>query len=113
MRRTSPATVHVISSSGELLRTLKIEPADTGQMPIDLRVAEGRIAVEFSLSSSADGYEGTNFTVSDATTGQKLSSDVDENVLGVFACYRAEPERFTFLRISDDNKLQILEASAK
>jgi hypothetical protein len=113
MRRTSPATVYVISSSGELLRTLKIEPADTGQMPIDMQVAEGRIAVEFSLSSPADGYEGTNFTVSDATTGQKLSSDVDENVPGVFACYRAEPERFTFLRISDDNKLQILEASAK
>jgi hypothetical protein len=27
MRRTSPATVYVISSSGELLRILKIEPA--------------------------------------------------------------------------------------
>jgi hypothetical protein len=68
--------------------------------------------VEFSPSSSADGYEGTNFTVSDATTGQKLSSDVDENVLGVFAGYRPSPSA-TFLRISDDNKLQILEASAK
>jgi hypothetical protein len=41
MRRTSPATVYVISSSGELLRTLKIEPADTGQMPIDMQVAKG------------------------------------------------------------------------
>jgi hypothetical protein len=48
--------VYVISSSGELLRTLKIEPADTGQMPIDMQVAEGRIAVEFSLSSSG-GHE--------------------------------------------------------
>jgi hypothetical protein len=111
MRRTSPATVYVISSSGELLRTLKIEPPDVGQMPIDMQVAEGRIAVEFSLSSSQDGHEGTNFIVADAATGQKISDDADER--GVFACYRANPERFTFLTISDDNILRILEASAK
>lgn len=113
MRRTSPATVYVISSSGELLRTLEIEPPDAGQMPIDMQVAEGRIAVQFGPSSLGDSYEGTNFIVTDATTGERLSDDTDENVRGVFACYSAKPERFTFLTISDDNKLQILEASSR
>jgi hypothetical protein len=113
MRSTSPATVYVISSSGELLRTLKIEPPDFGQIPVDMRVAEGRIAIRFSRSSSGEGYQGTNFVVADATTGEKLSDDADESVRGVFACYSVNPERFTFLDISDDQKLQILEASAR
>jgi hypothetical protein len=104
MRRTSPATVYVISSSGELLRTLSIEPADHGQMPYDMRIAEGRIAVEF---------ENWNFTVVDATTGLKISdySD-DKSVGGVFACYSAKPERFTFLKVAN-GKLQMIDTSAR
>jgi hypothetical protein len=114
MRRTSPATVYVISSSGELLRTLSIEPADHGQMPYEMRVAEGRIAVEFHLSCSPDHCEGANFTVADATTSQKLSDYGDDKSLGgVLACYSAKPERFTFLTVSDANELQMIEASAK
>jgi hypothetical protein len=114
MRRTSPATVYVISSSGELLRTLSIEPADHGQLPFEMRVAEGRVVVEFSLSCSADDCEGANFTVADANTGQKLFDYADDKSLGgVFACYSAKPERFTFLTVSDDNQLQIIEASAR
>jgi hypothetical protein len=114
MRSTSPATVYVISSSGEVVRTLSIEPAGSGQLPFDMQVAGGRIAVEFALYCSADHCEGRNFTVADATTGQKLSDySEDEGVGGVLACYSAKPERFTFLRVSEDNKLQIIEASAK
>jgi hypothetical protein len=113
MRRTSPATVYVISAAGELLRTLRIGPEDTGQMPIDMQVAAGRIAVEFSLSCSAGQCQGTNFTVSDATTGQKLSEYSDSSVPGVLACYSAKPERFTFLTVSDNHKLEMVEATAK
>jgi hypothetical protein len=114
MRRTSPATVYVISSAGELLRTLSIEPADVGQMPEDMRVAEGRIAVEFDVSCFSDHCEGRNFTVANASTGQKLSDyAADKSAGGVFAGYSANPERFTFLKVSDDNKLQMIESSAK
>jgi hypothetical protein len=113
MRRTSPATVYLISAAGELVRTLRIDPADTGQMPSDMQVAAGRIAVEFSLSCSADQCQGANFTVSDATTGQKLSEYSDSSVPGVLACYSAKPERFTFLTVSDNHKLQMVEAAAK
>jgi hypothetical protein len=113
MRRTSPATVYVISSSGELLRTLTVEPANNGQMPLDMQIGEGRIVVEFSLSCSADHCDGANFTVADANTGQKLSDYADDRSLGgVLACYTAKPERFTFLTVRD-NKLQMIHASAK
>ncbi len=109
MRSTSPATIYVISSSGDVLRTLSIEPADNGQLPFDMRLAGGRIAVEFGRF----GGGSWNLTVADAATGQKVSDYGDESAYGILACYSAKPERFTFLRVSDDNKLQMIHASAK
>jgi hypothetical protein len=114
MLRTSPATVYVISPSGDVLHTLSIEPADRGQMPFDMQIGGGRIVVEFSLSCSADHCEGANFAVADALTGQKLSDYADDKSLGgVFGCYSAKPERFTFLTVGDDNKLRMIQASVK
>ena len=113
MRRTSPATVHVISSSGDLVRTLMIDPAETGQMPIDMQVAADRIAMEFSVSCSGDRCEGHNFTIADRTTGHKISDYADEKVHGVFFCYGAKPEHFNFLTVSEDNELKLIEAVAK
>jgi hypothetical protein len=113
MRRTSPATVYVISASGELVRTLKIEPENVGQMPSDMQIADGRIAIEFSLHCSSERCEGVNFTIADATTGQKLADYADNNVYGDFACYIAKPERFTFLITDDGKKLQMVQAAAK
>jgi hypothetical protein len=112
MRRTSPATVYVISASGELARTLKIEPENFGQMPSDMQVADGRIAMEFSLHCSSDRCEGVSFTIADATTGQKLANYAANNVYGEFACYSANPERFTFL-LTDEKELQMVQAAAK
>jgi hypothetical protein len=102
MRRTSPATVYVISPSGELLRSLKIEPPESGQMPNDMQISGNRIAVQFSE---------TNLTVADATTGQTLANYLGEgNVQGVLVCYSAKPERFSFLTFTDGHKLRMVEA---
>lgn len=113
MRRTSPAIVYVISATGELVRTLKIEPENTGQMPFGMQVADGRIAMEFSLHCSGDRCEGVNFTIADATNGRKIADYADDNVYGDFACYQAKPERFTFLLVNGENKLQMVQAAAK
>lgn len=112
MRRTSPATVHVLSSSGDALRTLTIEPAEVGQMPLDMQISGARIAVEF-ISCSGDRCEDGNITVSDATTGQKLASYAEENVQGDFVCYNAKAERFSFLTLRDHNQLKMVTATAK
>lgn len=111
MRRTSPATVHVISSSGEVLRTIRVEPAEVGQMPLDMQISGGRIAMEFT-SCSGGHCENRNITVVDATTGQKLAGYTSENVYGHFVCYNARPERFSFLAL-EDSHLKVVTAAAK
>jgi hypothetical protein len=113
MRRMSPAIVYVISPSGEILRRLQIEPAETGQLPLDMQTAEGRIAVEFKPSCFDQRCEGTNFTVADAVTGRTISDYAVENPYGVFSCYNANPERFNFLIITDGHQLKLTDATAK
>ena len=114
MRRTSPATVYVISFSGELLRTLMIEPAEAGQMPFDMQVAGGRVAVQFSdYCSDGDPCYGNYFTVADAVTGEKLADYTGGDASGVFVCYSASPDRFSVLRISDEHALSLVEAKVK
>ncbi len=114
MRRTSPATVYVISSSGELLRTLMVEPAEVGQMPFNMQVAGGRIAVQFSdYCSAGDPCYGNHFTVADAATGKKLADYAAGDARGVFVCYNASPERFSLLTVSDDHALNLVEATVK
>lgn len=112
MRRTSPATVYVISAGGELVRTLQIEPANFGQMPSNMQVADGRIAIEFRLHCSGNTCEGENFTIADATTGETIANYDDSNVQGDFACYGAKPERFTFLTETENGRKALMVQAA-
>ena len=107
MRRTSPATVYVISSSGDLVRTLQIQPPRDGWTPIDMQVSHERIAIEFS-----DSRTGSTFSVADAKSGKRLTDYTDESTFGILACFAA-PERFTFLTVSEKNTLQLIDAEAK
>ena len=95
------------------MRILMIEPARDGQMPVDLQVVGGRIALEFSLSCAGDVCQGASFTIADATTGRKITDYADQDVSGAFSCYRARPETLQFLRVSDDHELILVEAVAR
>jgi hypothetical protein len=113
MRRTSPATIYVISSSGALVRTLHIEPPDSGELPFDMQLSGGRIAVQFSVGCSGDQCSGTNLSVADAGSGERLASYNHEGVFGSLTCFTASPERFTSLTTTDKNELQMTGWTAK
>lgn len=108
MRRTSPAIVHVISSSGDLVRTLQIQPPRDGWASIDMQVSHERIAIEFSDSST-----GATLSVADAQSGKRSTDYTDESIFGVLACFAAAPEQFTFLTVSRENTLQLVAADTK
>jgi hypothetical protein len=112
MRQTSPATVYVISSSGDLVRTVKIEPAQHGWASVDMQVSNERIAIEFS-DCSPSRCEGFTFSVASAVSGETLADYSDDPRLGGLACFVSAPERFTFLTISEKNVLQVIGAEAK
>lgn len=114
MRRTSPATIYVISSAGQVVRKLVIASPNAGQMPGAMQVSKNKLAIKFYRECTSEGCWGASYTVVDATTGKKLADYAPgDDVGGVFACYASDPDRFFFLQISGKHRLEILEARLK
>lgn len=120
MRATSPATVYVISSAGEVVRKIVVSaPTDNGLPDFWIRVAKNKLAVKFRSSCDrALGFhscEGTEYTVVDATTGKRLADyATDKDAAGTTACYAPDADRFfTFGLTSDRRHLEIVEAGPK
>lgn len=111
MRRASPATVYVISSTGEVVRKLVIAPPSAGQTPGAMQASKNKLAVLFYNECTARTCKGASYTVVDTVTGEKLADYVaGGDVGGAFACYAPDPDRFFFLQMSGEHRLEILEA---
>jgi len=113
MRGTSPPLFYVISSSGELVRTVKVEPPFSGQVPSEMQLVKGRIAVEFWLGCDAGGQcSGVNLEVADAVSGEGLARYDHDNFFGSLACYNSGPDLLTSLTL-DNNQPQMTRWAAK
>ncbi len=121
MRATSPATVYVISSAGEVMRKIVVNaPTNTGAPDFGIRVAKNRLALAFSRRCDSalqgESCQGKIYAVMDATTGQKIAEyeATTEEVSGPIACYAPDPDRFfTFWIPPDQHHLEIVEAAPK
>jgi len=119
MRATSPATVYVISPTGDMVRRIVVSaPTDTGLTTFGIRVAKNKLAIKFSRTCDGapgiESCEGVIYTVVDASTGQKLGDyQAGKDVAGPIACYAPDPDRFFTFSISDQHHLEIVEAAAK
>jgi hypothetical protein len=114
MRRTSPPTVYVISSTGEVVRKLVIAPPYAGQMPAGMQISKNRLAMQFYRECASLACEGASYTVVDATTGEKLADyAAGDDVAGTFTCYAPDPDRFFLLQMSEEHRLGILETRPK
>ncbi len=111
LRSTSPALVHVISPSGEIVRELKVETGDPALYPTGIRAAKGRLAIVFHrgrASTSVDGilkvtdFEGnplTEYALKESWSG------------GPLACYTQSG--FTFVNTKQDGFVYLFKASPK
>jgi hypothetical protein len=120
MRATSPATVYVISSAGEVIRKIWVSaPTDGGLPSFGVRVVKNRLAVKFygkcQNALRISSCEGAVYTVVDATTGQKLADyTAEKDLAGPIACYAPNPDRFyIFLMPRGQHRLEIVEAEPK
>lgn len=110
MRRSSPALVYVIASSGKIMKTLKIGGAGQRAMPSAFHVSGNRLAVSFWNEES----ERQTVVVADAQTGRQVASYADPVGLGPsFACYSANEGAFIFLKLGEGNALQLIRAEAQ
>jgi len=96
MRFASPPVVHVISPGGEVLRRMAIAPPAGNFRAITMKVAGGKLVVQFEENDPATDIAQRVFSLLDAETGEKiLDYEPAPEVGGAFACYT--PNGFTFL----------------
>jgi hypothetical protein len=114
LRRTSPATVFVIDRSGDVIRKIVVTPPSPGQMPGGMQVVKNRLAMKFYRDCTASNCEGATYSVVDARSGKKLADyESSHDLVGTFTCYAPNPDRFSLTGMSDEHRLEILEAQSK
>jgi hypothetical protein len=106
MRAASPTLIYLIAPTGQIMKTLKIAgPARA--MANGFHVSGNRLALSFWDEAN----ERQMMVIADAQTGRKIASYANSSELGQsFACYSADEGVFTFLRLGEDNALEVIRA---
>jgi len=111
MRRTSPATIYVISSSGELIRTLSVAAASASLMPISMQLGGDHVAIAF-LGECSDGQCADDLVIADSRTGETVKN-YEQSKIGSLACYEQSSERITTVDISGNHAVEIARWAVK
>ena len=108
MRKSSPALIYVIAPSGVIQQTFNVAgPRNGSAMPNVLHVSGNRLAISFWSDEKAS----QTIVVVDATSGRKIATySVPAEVGPAFACYQADADLYTFLRLGEGNTLEIIRA---
>lgn len=103
---SSPVVIYVIASSGKIMKTIKVTSPLASGRASGFHVSANRLAVSFE-----DEEERGAMVVADAQTGRNIASYEDPGELGpTFACYAADENMFTFLKLGDGNSLEVVRA---
>lgn len=112
MRWTNPAIFYVISNGGEVLRRFTVDPGSSSFRPSAMHVSGQRISVLFVQPEAREKrieIVDLNGTVVAKYAELRVDGKPKYGTIGgALACYRDNPDRFTFLRTADDDKLEIL-----
>ena len=111
LQHSAPAVVYVISPSGEIIKKLKISAtAHGGGAASGFHVSGNQLAISFWNEDSPTQM----IVVADAQTGRRISSYSDGTGFGTtFACYSANENVFTFLKLGKENELTVIRAEAQ
>lgn len=116
VRRTSPAIVNVISSSGDLVRKVVVGPETSGDMPFQMQLAKGKLAFVFDGWTGSRSSGNTKLTVVDASSGDRLEhfeGGIAGRGLFGLSCYTPDTGTFTFVSMSDAKHVEITTARRK
>lgn len=110
LRRLNPAVVYAISPGGEILRRFTVDPGDPELNVNGLAIAGSRAAIVFRKSREGEPVEEQLIQVVDLE-GNKMATYEEPMVDGHIAfgldlaCYTQNPEQFTFLGWTKDEKV--------
>jgi hypothetical protein len=108
MRNLSPAIVYAISPGGAVVKRFTVDPGKGHFKPFTMHIVGRKIAILFRDAQTHEQFarvvdlDGREIgTYSDTVSNGRSS-------LGLaFTCYTDNPERLTFLGITEDNRLQL------
>jgi hypothetical protein len=107
MRNLSPAIVYAISPGGAVVKRFTVDPGKAHFKPFTMHIVGRKIAILFREAQTHEQFvrvvdlDGREIGTYSDTVNNGRSS------LGLaFACYTDNPERLTFLGVTDDNRLQ-------
>jgi hypothetical protein len=109
LRWLNPAVIYAISPEGEVVRRFTVDPGDLELTVRGMAIAGNRIAVVFQKSEPGEGTRRQTIEVVDLE-GNKVAAYEQPVVDGhlafgvILACYTRNPERFTFLGWTKDEK---------
>jgi hypothetical protein len=117
MRWITPTIFYAISPRGEVVGRFVVDPGDEGFAPVAMHIASNRIAVLFFHEQTKEkrmkivDLEGHEIvTYEEARIDGKPKNDF----LGLaFACYTANPQRFTFLTTGAGDRVEIRAAEGR
>lgn len=110
LRRLNPAVVYAISPGGEILRRFTVDPGDPELNVAGLAIAGSRAAILFRKGGEHEAVEEQLIQVVDLE-GNKMATYEEPMVDGHItsgldlACYTQNPEQFTFLGWTKDEKV--------
>jgi hypothetical protein len=117
MRWITPAIFYAISPGGEVVRRFVVDPGDEGFTPEAMHIADNRIAVLFFEEQTKEkqmkivDLEGREIARYDEA---RVDGKPKNDLLGLaFACYTANPQRFTFLTTGDGDRIEIRTADGR
>jgi hypothetical protein len=109
LRPGTPLTVHVLSTGGEVLREFPVKTPSRHMEALDLKVADGRVAIALAepvspLSPGGSFKPDITVALYDAATGDLVGRyATNEETRGMLACYSIK-RGFTFFDSSNRQK---------
>lgn len=104
MRAISPPVIYVIAPGGSVARRLSLKPPDPYAMPLEMKVAGGRVAMMFVTPDGRGRLTKHTLVIANAETGEVIAHyPTGPEVGGALACYA--PDAITFISTTQDGSM--------
>jgi hypothetical protein len=108
MRWLSPTPFYVVSEGGEVVRSFTVDPGDADYMPVAMHIAGHNIAILFFQSQTRQKLlKVVDLQGREQATYSEAKEEGNPGLGLAFACYAQNPERFTFLTETEDDRLAL------
>jgi len=112
MRRLSPAIFYAVSAGGTVVRRFTVSTGQEGFMPVTMHIAGNKIAVLFRQEQTRkEIIKVVDLEGHDVATYDGPTKDGRQALGLAFICYTENPQRFTFLTTTEDDRLGLVIAT--